>query len=210
LKPVDLPILFDSAAIFLFGLTGALEAVRRGYDFVGLFALTLVTGAGGGLIRDGLFIQNGPPQLAQHWALMSGVILASVTGYALGEHVHLVTRNIALIEAAGLGFYSVVGVQISMANDLSIPASVLVGVINSCGGGLLRDILIKREPLMFHPGEFYVLAVLMGCGSFVLFITLGMADALAAFLANFVTFSVRILALRFRWRTKSVIRPNSG
>src|SRR6202012_2519626 len=56
-----LPIYFDLGATFLYALTGALVAVRRHYDIVGLFVLALVSGVGGGLIRDGIFIQNGPP-----------------------------------------------------------------------------------------------------------------------------------------------------
>ena len=56
----QLPIVFDLAATFLFGVTGALAALRRGYDFVGLFALVFVTAVGGALIRDGIFIQQGP------------------------------------------------------------------------------------------------------------------------------------------------------
>jgi len=57
----ELPAIFDMGAVFFFALTGALAAIRRGYDFVGLFIMAFVTGVGGGLIRDGLFIQQGLP-----------------------------------------------------------------------------------------------------------------------------------------------------
>ena len=56
-----LPIQIDLAATLLLSLTGGLAALKRGYDVIGLFALAFVTGVGGGLIRDGLFIQQGPP-----------------------------------------------------------------------------------------------------------------------------------------------------
>ena len=59
--PFALPVAIDLVATFLFGITGALVALQRGYDVVGLFAIAFVTGVGGGLIRDGLFIQQGPP-----------------------------------------------------------------------------------------------------------------------------------------------------
>jgi uncharacterized membrane protein YeiH len=48
-------------ATFAFALTGALSALPKGYDFVGLFALAFVTRVGWGLIRDSVFIQQGPP-----------------------------------------------------------------------------------------------------------------------------------------------------
>ena len=59
----QLPALFDLGATFAFALTGALAAIRRGYDIVGVFFLALASGLGGGLIRDGVFIQGGTTPL---------------------------------------------------------------------------------------------------------------------------------------------------
>src|SRR6185369_9058407 len=56
-----LPMYIDLSATCLYAITGALLAIRRHYDVVGLFVLALVSGVGGGLIRDGIFIQRGPP-----------------------------------------------------------------------------------------------------------------------------------------------------
>ena len=56
-----LPIYIDLTATCLYAMTGALLAIRRHYDVIGLFVLALVSGVGGGLIRDGIFIQHGPP-----------------------------------------------------------------------------------------------------------------------------------------------------
>jgi uncharacterized membrane protein YeiH len=55
-----LPIWFDLAAVFLFALTGVWAATNRGYDVVGAFVLAFVTGVGGGLLRDGIFLQEIP------------------------------------------------------------------------------------------------------------------------------------------------------
>ena len=80
-----IPIQIDLAATFLFGLTGALAAVKRGYDVIGLFVLAFVTAVGGGLIRDGLFIQQG-----QH------VQPVYVRGTASQEHAADLGRRLAL------------------------------------------------------------------------------------------------------------------
>jgi hypothetical protein len=58
-----LPIIFDLGATFIFGITGALAALQRGYDFIRLFALAFSSGVGGGLLRDGLFIQRRLPPI---------------------------------------------------------------------------------------------------------------------------------------------------
>ena len=60
-----LPLYFDLGATLLFGLSGALLAARRGHDLVGLFVVALATGVGGGLLRDGLFLRQGPPACVQ-------------------------------------------------------------------------------------------------------------------------------------------------
>jgi uncharacterized membrane protein YeiH len=60
-KEFTLPIAFDLGATFFFAMTGALAAIRRHYDPVGLFVLAFVTSVGGGLLRDGIFLQQGLP-----------------------------------------------------------------------------------------------------------------------------------------------------
>jgi uncharacterized membrane protein YeiH len=55
-KDLALPLALDSTATFLFSITGAMVAIRRHYDPVGLFVLALACGLGGGLLRDGVFI----------------------------------------------------------------------------------------------------------------------------------------------------------
>jgi len=56
----ELPVLFNAVAHFAFFVTGALAGLRRGYDFIGVSMLAMITAGGGGLIRDGLLISRGP------------------------------------------------------------------------------------------------------------------------------------------------------
>jgi uncharacterized membrane protein YeiH len=67
-----------------------------------------------------------------------------------------------------LGAYAVVGVQKSLNSGLSVAAAVLVGVVNAVGGSVLRDVLVREEPLLFKPGQFYALAAIAGCLLYVL------------------------------------------
>ena len=54
-------MVFDLIAVFLFAVSGALTAIRKKYDFIGVLVLAFFSGIGGGLIRDAVFIQSGPP-----------------------------------------------------------------------------------------------------------------------------------------------------
>jgi len=206
----QIPILFDLSATFIFGITGALVALRRGYDIVGLFALAFVTGVGGGLLRDGLFIQQGPPVVTTDSRYILAILLAGLVGLFFHGWVKRLTRGIALLDALGLGAYAVVGVEKSLAAGLGIAAAVLVGVINAVGGGLLRDLLVRDEPLLLKPGQFYALAAFGGCLLFVLLaVYFKMPAPRAGLITVAATFVFRVLAIEFNWRTPPLYRPDT-
>lgn len=211
-----LPVSIDLAATFLFALTGALAALKRGYDWVGLFALAFATAVGGGLMRDGIFLFQGPPAVAKDSRYILVILAATVVSFFFREHVIRFNKVIAWLDALGLGAYAVVGVQKSLNADLSVAGAILVGVINAAGGGCLRDVLVRQEPLVFKPGQFYVLAAISGCLLFV-FLTLqaGMQVMTAALITIGATFVFRVLAIQFNWKTSPVWqelpnRPSPG
>jgi uncharacterized membrane protein YeiH len=87
-----------------------------------------------------------------------------------------------------------------------LPA-IIVGIVNASGGGLLRDVLVREEPLLFKPGQVYVLAALAGACLFT-FLIMNFHEPVetAGLLAVGATFLLRILAIIFNWKTRSVRR----
>ena len=206
-KHFSLPVIFDLVAVFVFGITGALAAVYRGYDFIGLFALAFVTGVGGGLIRDSVFIQQGPPAVTTDSRYFIAILLSGIVGFLFHKRKRHIKKIIAFFDAIGLGTYAVVGVQKALAASLSVPASIMVGIINAAGGGLLRDILVREEPLLFKPGQLYVLVAFAGCALFILLaVYSGVKAELAAIVTIVFTFVLRVLAIKFNWSTKPLYR----
>lgn len=205
----DLPIGFDLLATAAFALTGALAAVRRRYDIVGVFFLALISGLGGGLLRDGLFIQSGPPAALLDSRYLQIVAIAALFGILLRERVQRFGRLIAILDALGLGAYAVFGTQKALGAGLAVPAALLVGVLNAAGGGILRDVLVREEPLVFKPGQFYVLVAFLGSVVFVVAgMLFGLAAQPAAFLAIAVTFAMRSLSIRLGWHTTPFADPS--
>lgn len=204
-----LPAWFDLGATFAFALTGAIAGMQRGYDIVGIFFLALASGLGGGLIRDGVFLPGtGATPLLTDPRYIGLVLAATIVATFFGTHVKRVRRVIALIDALGLGAYAAFGTQKALHAGLAAPAAILVGVINASGGGLLRDILTREEPLVFRPGQFYVLTAVAGAVTFVfLFAQLEIAPTPAAVIAITVTFVFRALTIVFNWRTTAVAAP---
>lgn len=202
----QLPALFDLGATFAFALTGTIVALKRGYDIVGMFFLALASGLGGGLIRDGIFIQGaGTTPLLTDPRYIEVVATATLVGALFGRHLKRFHRVVAVIDALGLGAYAAFGTQKSLHAGLAVPAAILVGVINAAGGGLLRDVLTGEEPLVFKPGQFYVLTAVAGAVTFVfLTVQLEIAATPAAFAAIALTFVFRALTITFNWRTTPV------
>jgi uncharacterized membrane protein YeiH len=202
----QLPAWFDLGATFAFALTGALAGIKRRYDIVGVFFIALASGIGGGLIRDGVFIPSGEATpLLTDPRYITLILAATIAGAMFGSHVKRFRRVIALIDAFGLGAYAAFGTQKALQSGLAVPAAILVGVINASGGGLLRDIIVREEPLVFKPGQFYVLTALAGTVTFVcLSVQFELAATPSAIAAVAVTFVFRVLTIVFNWRTTAV------
>jgi uncharacterized membrane protein YeiH len=210
IRTVILPPSIDFAATFLFSVTGAMEAIRRHYDPVGLFVLALACGLGGGLLRDGLFIQAGPPAAMQSGSYMLAVVAGCVVAGIFFKHVVRLSKPFLLLDALGTGAYGVVGASKAFEAGLAIPACLFVGVVNAVGSGLIRDVLVREEPLLLKPGQFYVIASLAGVSAFAALARWCHVPLTAAALSGIaVTFGLRVLAISFNWKTKPVLQPPS-
>jgi uncharacterized membrane protein YeiH len=211
-EAVSLPLYIDYGATFLFAVTGAMFAIRRHYDWVGLFVLALCSGLGGGLLRDGIFINSGAPAAMRDagylWAVIGGCVAAGL----FHHHVGKLDRVFLYADALGLGAYGVVGTTKASVAGLSLPAAIFVGVVNAVGGSVVRDVLTNTEPLLFKPGQFYVVAALAGCCTYVgAVVWWHLPGPVAAGLSIAVTFAARTLSIVFNWKTASILpQPKGG
>ncbi|HWM45045.1 MAG TPA: TRIC cation channel family protein [Burkholderiales bacterium] len=199
-----LPIWFDLTAVFLFALTGVWAATKRGYDVVGAFVLAFVAGVGGGLLRDAIFLGEMPVVMKDArflYAVLAALVIGALA-QRLAERFDLL---LAYVDAAAIGVYAVYGANKSLVAGVPPEAAVLVGMCNAVGGGLIRDVVVRDEPLLLKPGQLYVLASFVGCAGFVLMSHhYGIDVEFAAWTAIVVTIVLRALAIRFNWRTSAL------
>lgn len=201
-KAFLLPPFFDYSATFLWAISGAVLGARRGYAILGIITIALVSSTGGGLLRDGLFIQDGPPVLVRTqvylWLIAAAVLIVVLFGRWV-ERMPGFLKGIVLIDALGLGAYAVVGMDRALAAGISLPGVVVVGMVNAVGGGILRDVLMNQEPDMFKPGTLDQASALAGCLLFLALIeTLGLPQFWAAWITIAAVFGLRLLAIRYR------------
>ena len=206
----QLPLFFEYGATFIWAVTGAGLAVRRGYDYMGILVMAFVSALGGGLMRDGIFLQQGPPQAVQGPSYLITVAIGAVVGGVAavavgGRKPPQAWRAFSdAVDALGLGAYACVGAQMSLQIGLGAPSAVFIGVVNGVGGALLRDVLVNRVWML--PGQLQAIAALAGSLTFVTLVEGGHADpTLAAWIAVAVAFTIRALAIRFGWHTHALL-----
>lgn len=201
-----LPFWLDAVALFLFALSGALKAADRGYDVMGVLSMAVVTGSGGGLLRD-VFLNRTPVVLADPRYLVA-VTVAALIGIAFGRKMRRSWAVFELSDALGLAIYSVVGALAAVHAGLSLTAAVFLGTVNAVGGGILRDVLVREEPVIFRPGQWYAGVALVGSALFSALVIYGSVPSmLAGVLAASLAFGLRLLVMRYDWRTRPLDPP---
>lgn len=200
-----IPLAFDVLALTLFAITGALSAAKRDYDWIGVLAIALVTGAGGGLIRDVLL--NIRPALLENEPYLWAVLLAVFLSVYFCGYLARVRWVFTVADALGLAMYAVIGTQKSLDHGLGITAAVLIGTLNAIGGGMIRDILTQQEVSLLKPGQWYAS---IAFGASIVFASLTktgyLPGAIAGVMVVLAAFLCRIYAQRYDKHTK-VLRP---
>lgn len=157
LTAVELPAILrflDLTGIGIFALAGALLAVQLRRDFVTLAFFALVTGVGGGSIRDLLI---GAPVFWVRDALVAPVCLGMALLAWFTPHRWWEGRLLLWADAAGLAAYAVLGTVKALGYGVAPVPAALMGVITGCAGGIIRDVL-AGQPSILMRSEIYVTA----------------------------------------------------
>jgi uncharacterized membrane protein YeiH len=185
----------DLAGGTVFAVSGALQAGRKHLDLFGALVLAVVTAIGGGTLRDLLLDQRPIFWIRSPDYLLVIAIAAAAT--AIVGRWRTPTRQIlALADAGGLAFFTISGTQIAIQGDLHPAIAVVMGTITGCAGGVLRDILCAKLPLLLHR-DIYATAAATGAALYLLLATIGTPAPTAAILAMGVIFGFRVVVL---WR----------
>ncbi|WP_410536322.1 trimeric intracellular cation channel family protein [Streptomyces sp. KL2] len=190
----------DLAGIFVFAVSGALLAVRKNFDVVGMALLASVTGLGGGLFRD-LVIGAVPPAAFTDLGYLLTPLAATVLVFFLHPQVERINRAVMVFDAAGLGLFCVTGTVKAHAYGLGLTASVVMGLATAAGGGVLRDVLANEVPsLLRWDREVYAVPAVVGATAVALLIKAGELNGVTSGAAAALAFVLRLLALRCNWR----------
>lgn len=212
LSPISLFTLIDFLGVFVAAIGGALEAARNeffDYDIIGVTGLALVAALGGGITRD-VILQQGPPLAFVDVRYLltalvgAGIVLVFVWGHAERQPGPWTQKLLLFIDAAAIGLFAVAGATRAIHAGLTLLPALILGVITAVGGGALRDVLSGRTPRVFVYGQPYAIASILAGVVFLSANAYGFPVTTATALGSFTGFAVRILALRYGWRTTAV------
>lgn len=191
--------LLDLAGIALFALSGAVLAARLGQTFVTMAFFALVTGVGGGTVRDLLigapvFWINDPWVAA---VCLTTALIAWFTPVRLWEG-----KGFAYADGAGLAAYAVLGSAKALAYGVPPVPAALMGIITGCVGGIIRDVVAGRPSIIMSP-ELYVTPAALTAAMTVAGMSLapltGWPDAWAWAAGFACGFALRTAAIRWEW-----------
>ena len=183
-----LRLALDLVGVFVFALSGALVAVRRGLDLFGVLVLAWVAGLGGGTLRD-LLLGRTPPAGVSDGRLLTAALLAGLAVFVLyGTWRDLARANpdvrwgrasfvVRVLDAVGLGVFAVSGALVALGSGAGGLTATIVGGVTAVGGGLLRDLLVGQVPEVLRR-ELYAIPALAGAGLVVLADGLGVLSPL--------------------------------
>ena len=190
--------LLDMAGTFAFALSGGLRGVERRFDLFGVVFLAYVASVSGGVLRD-LLIGAAPPAAIVDWRYAALAVSAGVICYFFYAAVARLAHHIAVMDAIGLGLFAALGAEKALNFGLSPPMAALLGLITGIGGGMARDILTMRAPMVLHK-DFYALAALAGAALTAAAAHVGTPAAAATTLGAALTTGLRLTAMRENWR----------
>lgn len=199
--------LCDILGTAAFAISGAMVACHKRADLFGILFLAVITALGGGLLRD-LILGLTPPALFSNRldvciALAMALLVFFLARYHKcywSEQEERVERLNNLVDALGLGFFSVAGCLVTIEAGYGERwfLTVMMGMTTAVGGGLLRDLILREIPFIFTK-HIYAVAALAGALSFYVLHQLGAGQAVAMLASVCITFALRLLATHFRW-----------
>ncbi len=185
----------DLVGTAVFAITGALVAGRKRMDTFGVVILGCVTAVGGGTLRD-VVLGHHPVFWISSPHYLAIAALAAIGTFVVAHRWRLPEMAIAYADAVGLAVFTVIGFQTSFQTTGSFGISIIMGMTTGVVGGIIRDVLAGKIPLIFHK-EIYALASLLGASLLAVSIHFHWPAPLALPLAILATLGVRIAALHW-------------
>ncbi|MBW8359830.1 MAG: trimeric intracellular cation channel family protein [Weeksellaceae bacterium] len=181
-----------------FAMSGAFAAMQKRFDPFGVLIIAFATSVGGGTVRDLLL---GVPVFWMHDVFICGVIfLATVLAFLVKYFDKKFRVTLFLFDSFGLGLFTIIGIQKGLNADLHPVICITLGTITGCFGGIIRDTLLNRIPLIFRK-EIYATACIVGGILFLMMLSFNrFSYTLIQISTILLIVAIRTMAVKYQWQ----------
>jgi len=187
----------DLIGVAVFAASGASAAVSKRLDLFGVAFVGFVAALGGGIMRD-LVIGSVPPLAFADWRYAITPVVASVAVFWLHPQLNRLRRTVLVLDAAGLGLFTVTGTLKALAAGVPAVGACLIGMLTAIGGGLFRDLLTGEIPVLLQR-DIYAVVALGGAILVTIMREAGLDGPFPVALAAVLITGLRLVALYRRW-----------
>ncbi|MGF1699157.1 trimeric intracellular cation channel family protein [Photobacterium makurazakiensis] len=178
-------------------MTGALAAGKRHMDWFGVMLVASATAIGGGTVRD-ILLGHYPLGWVANPQYLAITCLAGLLTTLVAPQVVRFHKVFVLLDSLGLIVFSIIGCRVAMDMGLSPLICIVAAVVTGVFGGLLRDLMCRRSPLVLHKELYASVAFLAGAMYYVM-MHFAVPEMIATISTLVVGFTVRIAAVQFGW-----------
>lgn len=191
-------IALDLIGTFVFAISGATVGVRHRLDLFGVLVLSFAAAVSGGIIRD-VLIGATPPAALVGWNYLGISCLAGVITFFRYESIERLRNPVQIFDALGLALFAATGATKALAYGLGPVSATLLGMLSGIGGGIMRDILVARTPVVLR-SDLYAVAALAGASVIVVGDTFALPELPLLMISTLFCFGLRFGAIRYGWR----------
>ncbi len=192
----------DIGGTAILALQGTATAMAAGLDLYGVLVIAFVASLGGGIIRD-LLLGQAPPA-SFRYVRYGLTVLAAAFIVILARDGSILSSSLTVrfLDALGLGLFTVAGTEKALEFGCRSFAAVMIGIISATGGGMLRDVLLGKVPVVLR-ADFYATAAFGGAVVIVLMRRAGVPGELAGLAGGLICIVLRVAAIMLGWHLPS-------
>ncbi len=194
----------DLAGVLANAILGGIAARAARFDLVGFVILAILSGLGGGMIRDTL-LQQGPPVALSDPYYLGVAIVGAVIAFFIPFKGRFSRLVLLLLDVLAVGCWAAVGAQKGLVAGLGWLPAILLGMVTAIGGGMVRDLFLMRVPTVFGGNTLYATSAFVASVEMVILSGLGLPE-IGTLVAILSAAALSLLAKRFGWILPSEVR----
>ena len=179
---------------FAFAISGIRHAAAKHFDWFGGYVCGIAVAIGGGTIRDVMLGTTPFWMTTPIYIICTGIALLTVAFF--GKWMEPLKNAWFVFDTLGLALFTIAGIQKSLAFGQPFWVAIIMGCITGSAGGVIRDVLLNNEPVIFQR-EIYAMACVLGGVVYWVGVELGFPIELTAIVSFGTTCLIRLLAVRY-------------